>query len=262
MKKLMCLCMVVISVFLNVAEARADLIVEPENSFIRKHEWECEQGSRKYIVNGPDEEVLVYESPISDKVTNKMKNGTEFWSYWVYEDTRGIKWVYYSAQKEGWIPLDYLSVVYDYISFEKEYGKEFVGEHGQLGAEYGDSYICAWMCPGGKEKEQILVGTDYRPEYDITYVDDEGRTWAYCVYYMGFKNFWMCLDDLDAEFDELYPNGSNIPEVENKQVNWTEDSERIVPKTTNTIWLIGLGVTGVVAVTAVVLVILKKKMRF
>ena len=261
MKKLMCLCMIMISVFLSVAEARADVIVVPDNSFLTRYEQECEYADRNYIANGPDGEVTVYKSPLSSKVVGRIENGQKVDSAWTFEDRKGIEWVYYNTDCQGWVPKDYMLVVYDYISFEHEFGAEFVSEHGQVSDEYNNIEIRSWLCPGGKEGERIFVSSGYRPEYDTIYKDEDGRTWAYTVYYMGYRNFWMCLDDLTASFEELYPNGSDIPEVEPMSAD-SLSGEPIVPSISNSILFVGFGIVGVVLITIIVLVILKKKMQF
>lgn len=255
--------MLLLTLLILPLQVRADVIYEPwDDSFYDEHREDCEYHSRSYTADGPNGEVTVYESPESSWKKSDFENGSEIWISYLYTDAEGIRWGHcddWESNVSGWVPMDYLELIYDGISFEEDYGDQFVQQSGALGEEYQGKIIYFWTYPGCEDSNRIDLFDDepYMPEYDVVYTDDDGRSWGRLNYYMGIRNAWICLDDPTADFDTLYPQGIETipPETER-----TEIVPEIVPKSNDSAkLLVSAAVVAVVAVTAGLLVLLKKK---
>ena len=276
--------------FLNMLPVKADAIWEPRSEFYEEHASECEYNARNYIANGPDGVVKIYVSPENSTVVDTLENGVSVCVLFTYVDEDGIEWGvvenYNDALRTGWLPMEYMTVVYDYISFKEEYGAEFVEESGALDVEYSGQKVRFWSYPGAKGTgyEMDIFEEEWMPEYNQVFVDEEGHKWGYISYYYGIKHTWVCLDNATATAEELYPNGMPERGTENTEFRTeddikveeekdtedrkvTEDDEEaeeveaeIVPKGNDQLVFIVSGlVAGVVAVTGGLLVWLKKK---
>lgn len=246
--------------------ARADVIWEPQDSFYEKHASECDYVNRLFEANGPDGKVILYQSPEMPIEKGSWENGYRAYISFVYTDSEGVEWGIYDngAKLSGWVPMAYMEVVYDSISFKEEHSTEIVKQQGELDGKYQGEEIYLWKYPGSEEGQAFQV-EDYPPSYQSVYVDAEGRSWGCIGYYFGIKDKWICLDQPAADFDELYPEGIEKP-GESRNVSSErerpekEETERIVPKMGGrTVIIAVIMVTAVVLATAVLLVILKKR---
>lgn len=245
------------------ATAFADVIYIPEDPFLESHVLECDEMRRGFRALT---EVTVYQSPESAIKAGTLAQDEMVHIYYTYTDGRGNQWGYcedYESGVSGWLPMAYTELVYDFISFEEDYGDLFLSESGQLGPEYCGQEIRFWSYPGSETCSTHPLSQqaeEYRPEYQQVYTDDAGRRWGYIGYYMGHRNCWICLDDPTADFETLYPSGA--PEVEITEHGETEPTlpeEPIVPAQSMTNVLICLAVIATVAVTVVLLIKLKKQ---
>ncbi|MCI9278133.1 hypothetical protein D7X48_09255 [bacterium D16-50] len=244
---------------------RADMIWEPQDSFYERHEKECEYVNRQFTANGPDGMVIVYKSPELPEIVDTWENGHRVSIIFTYRDSDGILWGIYDDYrgKCGWVPMDYMSVVYDDISFRDEYEGEIEIRKGQLDDKYLGTEVYFWSYPGG-DAYILMKLSEYTPEYGETFVDEEGNVWGGVGYYYGIKNNWICIDKPDASFQELYPEGgprrgrgSDSGEEEWGSGTKT-DGDRIVPKGDSRAMTVTLAMVAlVVSVTAVLLRILK-----
>ena len=184
--------------------ASADVIFEPEDSFYWEHRGECQYHSRSYYADGPDNVAVVYRSPASSAVVERVKNGLELWISYLWEDAEGFLWGCCENFEEnwaGWVPMDYLLLKYDHICFREEFADRIAEESGTL---TGGGNIHFWDYPGSEDAVAFEVEGDYPPEYDETFTDDAGRKWGYIGYHMGLRNVWVCLDDPTADYRTLY----------------------------------------------------------
>lgn len=279
---------------LCVLPATADVIWEPEDSFYERHREECTHVGRQYTAQGPDGVVYVYKSPESAEVVAEWENGYQVWIAFTYEDSDGIVWGIYEnyGGKCGWMPMEYMEVVYDSISFVEEYAGEIVSQEGQLEDYEGEEFFF-WNYPGARESIPVtnpVEPGEYRPVYRSVYTDENGRRWGHVGYFYGYRNVWFCIDAPGANYEELYPEGGpkrgNSPEgKEQKDEELTlgpegeeqkegepmpdlaEDlpgagqrTERIVPKTGGRdVAVAAVMVVATVAVTAGLLMALKRK---
>ena len=177
--------------------AAADVIWEPEDSFYQKHAEECQLLQRSFYANGAAGYVNFYTSPGSGIVTDQMENGNRVSIYWQYED-----WGY--VEEEGWVSLGDLLLIYDYLSFEEEYGGQFQPydpeTYGPLLEEWEGDTLVLWPYPGAEQASYVWQdaadGMEELKEYGFSsiFVDEAGLTWGFCAYLYGNRNFWVCLD--------------------------------------------------------------------
>lgn len=184
---------------------RADVIFEPEDSFYWDHRGECQYHDRSYTANGPDNVAVVYRSPESSAVVERVKNGRSLWISYIYEDKHDISWGYCENFEEdwsGWVPMDYLLLIYDHRCFQEEFAGRIENRGGTL-PEF-DAEVRFWDYPGSEGSVAMAVEGDYLPEYQSTFTDDAGRAWGCVAYYMGVRDVWVCLDDPTADYQTLY----------------------------------------------------------
>lgn len=261
MKKMLCLISVLICSLLSEISAKADVIWVPENSFYEENHQDCEYVERNFLANGPDGEVILYRSPESSEIMETWENGHTAHISYTYRDNEGVVWGLSenSERKGGWVPMEYMEVIYDAISFTEEYGTEFMEESGFLGEDYIGESIYIWEYPGSEKCFPVEITKEMNlPEYYKVYVDDDGRKWGYLGYYYGFDDAWICVDAPKEDADRLYPDG--VPKHETKPQKDNQSKEKIVPKPDVSRILFAAVSAGIlVLVTIVLLVLLKKR---
>ena len=262
MKKLLCLCLATLLLLANLPTVRADVIFEPmDDEFYEEHRDECHFHDRYYTAQGPDGDVTVYESPISDRVVKTVKNGETIWISHIYTDPKGIQWGCTGTWSEdsGWVPMPYLTLIYDHISFAEEYGHTFLQEEGTLDPKWHDKEIYFWEYPG--DREPISSKQRFTPSYSCVYVDENGSRWGYINYFCGIRDRWINLDTPDADFATLYPNGvEKTPQpVQPESTEADERQDEIKPQPTVDTTLVVICVAAVVVVSALLLILLKRK---
>lgn len=205
MKRTFCLFLALMLVLALVPAVSADVIFEPENSFYWEHRGECQYHSRSYYANGPENVAEVYRSPESAAVVERVKNGDILWISYIYEDENDITWGYtenYEENWSGWVPMDYLLLKYDSISFQEEFSDRITAEEGTL--EVSGAEVRFWNYPGSEDATAFAVEGDYLPEYYETFTDDAGRRWGHIGYHMGIRDVWVCLDAPTEDYPTLY----------------------------------------------------------
>lgn len=207
MKRIFCLLLAALLCLSLLPAVRADVIFEPEDNFYWEHRGECVYHNRVYTANGPDTVTVVYASPKSAVVAARVPTGQQLWISYTYEDGNGILWGYcedYTDDWYGWVPMDYLVLVYDYICFREEFSHRILERSGTIG-ESGEERVYFWLYPGSEaHSAAMFVEGEYLPEYEQVFTDDAGRTWGYVAYYMGIRNVWVCLDAPTADYPTLY----------------------------------------------------------
>lgn len=280
MKKFICLLGMMTCFLLCTILVHADVIWEPDDDFYEKHRSDCTHVGRQFIADGPDGVVILYESPTSDKEVATWENGHQVWIAFTYEDGQGVVWGFPSEgeRNSGWMPMEYMKVVYDSISFVEEHSSRIDEQSGCLDESYKDDKIYYWKYPGSDEGDSIsMQNWDYMPDYSSVYTDEEGRSWGYVGYFYGYRGIWICLDNPTAEYEELFPNGAPQvgikddaeikketlnEEIQSEETQTAENlnTERIKPQTNQrTIVVVIVLVAAVVLVTIVLLVMLKKR---
>ncbi|MDE7249977.1 MAG: hypothetical protein K2N82_08835 [Lachnospiraceae bacterium] len=260
MKKIFYVFTALICYMLLSIPVKADVIWEPFDPFYEAHADECEYMGRSFTANGPDGKVILYKSPELPEVVAVWENGHKAYIHFTYRDQSGILWGIYDDYQDtvGWVPMDYMEVIYDSISFREEHSAQITEQSGELSEDYQGQDIFLWRYPGSTEYDSLKYD-NYPPTYDSVYVDENENRWGLVGYWYGFKNVWICLNAPNADLDQLYPYG--VPVVETpKTPNTSVDAPRIVPKSKS--WIIPLTVFLVlltVAVTTILLLLLKRK---
>ena len=272
MKQLITLVLALVLVLTMTVTAFADVLWIPDNLFLNQHMGECERSDRSYRALT---KVTVYRSPEDGKVLWTIPEGDAWGVYYTYQDADGNLWGLvedYECGEAGWIALAYTELVYDYISFEEDFGHTFqrLDEMEQLPEEYLDDMVIFWNYPGSESFTEFDIASwasEYLPEYHVIYEDTLGHCWGYVEYYYGRRNFWICLDNPTADYNTLYPAGTT-PEVavtEPGDIPETLPTEAIVPqvsqKTKEGYIFIAVSVLGCVLVSGALLLRAKKKSR-
>lgn len=215
----------------------------PDDLFYIEHAEDCIPNERSYLANGPDGQVILYESPASCQVKNTLENGEITPIDYIYTNAQGIEWGFCEVEGiTGWLPMPYMVLSYDYLSFEEDYGDQILEESGKplllsydkddgdlvelmnIALEYLESNkrIRFWKYPGSSESYAIS-GTNNDtgiPTYKKTFVDEDGRKWGFVGFFRGeVLNRWICISsvkELIAEYEELYPNGA--PKRDNRVI--------------------------------------------
>ena len=267
MKRLTALLLATILMLTLSTTALADVIWIPEDPFLEDHMAECVRIDRSYRTLT---EVTVYENPESIGVEGTLPQGDAVGIYYIYTDENGNQWGYcekYESEIHGWVAMAYMDLIYDYISFNEDYGDTFLDEDGRLSEEFADDTVWFWNYPGSDTGEQFDMDAwagDYLPEYDTVYQDEQGRSWGYVSYYFGFRHFWICLDAPTADFDTLFPDGEPQVEITSPDETIpTLPAKEIVPQpSSGTKRLqtgIAIAVVICVAITGTILVKMKRK---
>ncbi|MCI9189679.1 MAG: hypothetical protein HFH84_08615 [Lachnospiraceae bacterium] len=212
--------------------ARADVIWEPEDSFYWKHAEECTYVSRMYTTNGPDNKVISYKSPELPQEVDTWENGVRVQILFTYEDSYGNLWGIYDDYRgtTGWIPMEYMELVYDSIAFREEHEAQIIGDVGDLDEKYVGETIYLWEYPGSEEYTSMEV-SDYTPEYRGIYVDGNGKRWGCVQYYFGIKNTWVYIDEPTADFEQIFPEGVDWADADRKaEEGLTESREENTPE--------------------------------
>ena len=208
MKRTISLMLALLFLLALAPAVRADVILEPQDSFYNKHQDECRYLNRSYYADGPEGSVTVYRNPESAAEVTKLDNGTEVWISYLYTGSDGIAWGFCEHYGEdhwtGWMPMDHLLLKYDSRSFREEFAARIEDEVGEIGPS-GEERIHFWGYPGSDTLwAAIVVDGGYMPQYQQTFTDDAGRNWAYINYYAALRDTWVCLDAPTADYDTLY----------------------------------------------------------
>ncbi len=210
------LCLLLALVLLLAPLVRADVIALPEDSFFWSHRGECATERRYYTANGPENVLVIYRSPESSGVVERIPNGDEIRIDFIYQDENDLSWGYTETGGNlGWVPMSYLLLQYDNRSFTEEFGDRIrsLEDGKEIEAE---GTIRLWRYPGSTDCVEVEVDPEQLPDYDTVFVDDGGRTWGFVVYARGYRENWVCLDAPGAPYYELYaeipPQTVTLPE--------------------------------------------------
>ena len=232
-KRLHIFLLVLLCIVFQTAAVHADLIFEPEDSFYEKHADACEYVNRSYIVNGYDGETDVYESPESAEKVMTVKNREKYYISFVYTDRNQVKWGFIEDGQEnsGWVPMDYMYPVYNSQSFYEEYKDKITPDEGIIPNVTKGDVIYGWEYPGAESKFKLKVEEDTF-DYSSMFTDEEGHQWGNVGYYMGNRDFWVCIDEpqnpelpvreIDSDVAEPPEKIDKMPETSSETKNSTE----------------------------------------
>ncbi len=236
MKKNVWILAVVACWMFSALQVKADVIWEPyHDDFYQENMASCEYLNRTYTAAGPDGKVIVYESPENPTVVTTWENGFKAYISFTYTDADGNVWgVYDDSQSgiNGWVPMAYMTVVYDYISFQEEFADSITEENGTIPAVCAGQTVYFWKYPGAENYYEMPMPEDAEslPQYSKLFIDEAGLQWGYIGYFRGTKHCWVCLANPNGSLEELYPQG--VPERGGQNVadSTSSEEEGIVPK--------------------------------
>ena len=169
-------------------EVQADLILEPEDQFYQAHADQCEYVDRSYYTDGS---VDFWTAPNGRK-KGSFPADTRLQITHVYTDSQGAQWGVFLEQESGWVLMADVYLDYDSRQFREDHEEEILPGEEQV-LPQGEkvvfwSYPCSGENWGTEELQQELKFSEF-------YTDDQERLWGNVGYYMGSRDFWICLSE-------------------------------------------------------------------
>lgn len=176
----------------------ADVIFEPEDSFYSSHADECDYLNRNYTANG---DISYRKAPNASEEAGFLKNGTMIHISFVYTDSKGVQWGYFEGTEpgteKGWAAMADLYLVYDSRQFFIDHKSEITSDHKETLPS--GTHVIFWAYP---QSETIITESSaLKTEMNLQafYTDPSGNFWGNCEYYMGNRDFWVCLTNSGAK---------------------------------------------------------------
>lgn len=255
--------MLLLAALLLPVTARADVIYEPFDSFYEQHRKECTYVGRSYLTAGPNGTVTLYASPQDSGVEKEYPNGTALHISYTFQAADGTQWAccdHWDDNITGWVPMEYLELIYDEQSFYEEHIDQILPVQVALeSAELTGKTVYFWEYPGSTDHIAVEMSADYRPSFQESYTDENGAEWIRCGYFMGIRGKWVYLNDPTADYVTLFPELPEETEPAATVDVTTEFVEEIKPPASSIKLVVTIAVAAVVISTAVLLVLLKKK---
>lgn len=240
-KRCCCILMAFFMIFLISPKSYADVIAEPfGDEFYEKHVTDMNYINTIFYVNAPDGELAVYKSPEDYTVVTTLENGTTIFVSHEYIDKENHAWCVVDLHLEGitgWVPKEYLYERYSSALFREQYETELSDGVSVDLSSYSTVYL--YETPGSSEYYEMFANTDgafEKFESEFSFVDSEGRTWAYVNYYYGYRDLFIYAEHPDmkpeevmkdgfSSYDkrgELFPKKETVDESETETVEETE----------------------------------------
>lgn len=186
--------------------ARADVISEPDDNFVKRHESECDyQQYRSYQVNSPEGYAALWSSPESSRQRETLANGESIGGNWLYTDEKGETWLLVegsvngSWKERGWIRLSECVPAPDAIGFEERHFGEYTAYDGSFDealSELETVVLWKYPCSGVVVNNRLDIrDLHFGENLQHCWRDPEGRVWGYVGYVVGYRNVWICLSD-------------------------------------------------------------------
>ncbi|MCI8442763.1 MAG: hypothetical protein HFG27_09565 [Provencibacterium sp.] len=231
MKKRFAALLAALLLFLLPVQANADVLVEPEDSFYRRHAEDCDGLFRWYQANGEEGYAAMLDQPGGHVIAN-IRNGTELFMSHVYRGSGEWGYTEQDASLEGiaaarkgglsgWINLSGLRPVYDSVAFREDHAQQILPFSGDMGSLMQAERVQLWKYPGAPAQETFLEKIDDSFQLAGCYTDEDGRLWGWVGYYRGWRDIWVCLSD---------PENTALPERIPEQPPLYPAAEPPVPK--------------------------------
>jgi len=172
----------------------SDMVIEPKNDFYDRHRNQIIRLDRGFSANGAGGFASVLKEPGRKNVVGKLQNGevTDVQYSCLYN---GDFWGF-TLEYSGWIKMDQLLVLYDYVAFGEDHFDEFYSYSGDYAGIKEARSAIAWPWPGADEPLwtfEDLNADSFSVAY--AYKDSESREWGFVTYLYGSRNIWFCLSD-------------------------------------------------------------------
>ena len=206
-------------------EVQADLILEPEDQFYQAHADQCEYVDRSYYTDGS---VDLWTAPNGRK-KGSFPADTRLQITHVYTDSQGAQWGVFLEQESGWILMADVYLDYDSRQFREDHEEEILTGEEQVLAE-GEkvvfwSYPCSGENWGTEELQQELKFSEF-------YTDDQERLWGNVGYYMGSRDFWICLSEPENQEIPMEEEPPKVPGQAVETQGETAEQENAVSEET------------------------------
>lgn len=216
---------VIFSLVIEPEEVRADLILEPEDQFYQAHADQCEYVDRSYYTDGS---VDFWTAPNGRK-KGSFPADTRLQITHVYTDSQGAQWGVFLDQESGWILMADVYLDYDSRQFREDHEEEILTGEEQVLAE-GEkvvfwSYPCSGENWGTEELQQELKFSEF-------YTDDQERLWGNVGYYMGSRDFWICLSEPENQEIPMEEEPPKVPGQAVETQGETAEQENAVSEET------------------------------
>ncbi len=216
-RKILTLFLAALAVLALTLPASADSIWEPDDSFYRSHMGACTYVGRDYVLAGYDGKVTVFTAPGGmNKLT--LDNGLRVGIQFTWEG-KGTTWGYLvrwdDDRPEGWVPMDDVSLVYDSKQFMEDHAGE-IEETQPVPVDFHEAVLYNYPNgPAGSTLEEEPEYQRFDEMFTQVYTDGSGLRWGYVGYYMGIRDYWICLDDpmnqgLDTEIMPVAPSAAQL----------------------------------------------------
>jgi hypothetical protein len=193
--------------------AYADMAVEPGNNFFKQHQNQIIFLGRSFAANGENGSVAVKKAPGARGNMARIKNGEVIFisSSCLYD---GDFWGFTFAHS-GWIKLEQMLVLYDYVAFEEDHLDELYYYTGDYAEIKETRSAIAWPWPGADALLWTFEDLDAENfTVSCTYKDHDGREWGFVTYLYGSRNIWVCLSDpLNRDIPVFNPAPAPMPWV-------------------------------------------------
>ena len=206
-------------------EVQADLILEPEDQFYQAHADQCEYVDRSYYTDGS---VDFWTAPNGRK-KGSFPADTRLQVTHVYTDSQGAQWGVFLDQESGWILMADVYLDYDSRQFREDHEEEILPGEEQV-LPQGEkvvfwSYPCSGENWGTEELQQELKFSEF-------YTDDQERLWGNVGYYMGSRDFWICLSEPENQEISMEEEPPKVPGQAVETQGETAEQENAVSEET------------------------------
>jgi len=193
--------------------AYADALIEPDNDFYNQHRSQCVYLGRSFYANGADGFIPVKKDPGSKSEMGTIQNGEV--TYIECSCLYGGDYWGFTFGHSGWIQMDQLLVLYDYVAFEEEHLGELYPYSGDYDEIKKNASAIAWPWPGSETLLWTFEDLDTTNFWvSHAYTDGQGREWGFVTYLYGSRNIWICLSDpLNRDIPVFNPTPKPMPWV-------------------------------------------------
>jgi len=174
--------------------AYADIIYEPDNDFYKQYKTQIKDLGRSFAANGEDGSLSVKKEPGAKDDISKLDNGAV--TYIRYSCLYNGEFWGFTEEYSGWVKLDQMLVLYDYITFDEEHHDEYYNYSGIYKEIIETRSAIVWPWPGADNYIKRFDNLDaghYSASY--AYMDGDGREWGFVTYIYGYRNVWLCLSE-------------------------------------------------------------------
>ena len=225
--------------------------VHPEfdDSFYTRFSAQILNLGRTFIASGENNYVSVMDAPDLENEIARLENGESVFmeysclykgKYWGYMAIPGS-----STDEYGWVMLDELLVLYDYVSFREDNIDDIFSGFFNVQNIRDAEAVIAWEWPGSGVPLWTVEGLDIGMfNFAYYYWDEGGRAWGFIRYLHGGGNIWVCISD---------PINPDIPAFNPAPppAKWISDTEH-----TDIARFSGLGInSGITFIIALVVVL-------